>query len=215
VFGDLHGSLHSLLRALAHLVGAGKLRADLTVAAPRFVMVFCGDYVDRGYHGAEVLALVLALRARNPGRVFLAHGNHEDMWLNEGGGFLDELLAKFGAEVGVSPSDRGAALAAFAPVFAVYETLPQAVFVGVARRGGGGGAAAPAAAFVMAAHGGVVVRCRIRSAAVRGNPCHRCNAGGTANRTNSQRIQILEGHCTTGIGCQSVHVIQGARSQRE
>ena len=35
-------------------------------------MLFCGDYVDRGHHGAEVLALVLTLRARNPGRVLLA-----------------------------------------------------------------------------------------------------------------------------------------------
>lgn len=144
-------------------------------------MIFCGDYVDRGYHGAEVFALVLTLRARNPERVFLAHGNHEDRWLNEAGGLLDELVAKFGRELGLGGRDRATALDAFGAVFDAYETLPQALFVGVQQPTAGAGGqrhrrrhqqneyderlpqqqrsptagGAPVAAYVMAAHGGV------------------------------------------------------------
>ena len=41
--------------------------------APGFFMLFLGDYVDRGSHGTETLALLLALKAANPGSVVLVH----------------------------------------------------------------------------------------------------------------------------------------------
>ena len=54
LFGDLHGSLHSILRELNSLVEQGYLEDDFTVTAAwrgRFFVVFLGDYVDRGAFG--------------------------------------------------------------------------------------------------------------------------------------------------------------------
>lgn len=81
VFGDLHGAFHSLLRSLQSLVDGGYLSDNMRVVPHKsssFYMLFLGDYVDRGYYGVETLALLLTLRLRNPGNVFMARGNHED-----------------------------------------------------------------------------------------------------------------------------------------
>lgn len=128
VFGDLHGAAHSFLRELAALQALGFLDAGLHVTSEHahdFYMVFCGDYVDRGVYGVEVLALLLTLRLKNPHNVFASRGNHEDRAMNdyEGGtgGFTAELRRKF---PGVSEGDLD-------DVFRVYETLPVALFIGV------------------------------------------------------------------------------------
>lgn len=55
VFGDFHGSLHSLLRELNALADRGYLQDDFGVTPAwqgRFFMLFLGDYVDRGLFGA-------------------------------------------------------------------------------------------------------------------------------------------------------------------
>lgn len=122
VFGDLHGAFHSLLRTLWGLVDAGALEPrTLRMLAPHYLL-FMGDYVDRGAHGVETLALLLALKAANPLRVFLVRGNHESLPMNVGasGGFLAELRAKL----------PRAAPHSLAHVFRVYDTLPQAIYVG-------------------------------------------------------------------------------------
>lgn len=88
--------------------------------ASSFFVVFHGDLVDRGPNGIETLALAIAFRLANPLNVFLARGNHESRELNADGGFASELADKYGDAEDV---DR---------VYALYESLPAAVLLGVA-----------------------------------------------------------------------------------
>ena len=147
VFGDLHGALHSLIRSLGSLVDKGYLTPQLTVADGHkqdFFMMFLGDYVDRGHYGAETLALLLTLRARNPGNVFLSRGNHEDENMNTwgSGAFTHEIQRKFGPsapERGVPvryrssgrPNEIERDEVRRLSVYRVYDTLPSAIFLGV------------------------------------------------------------------------------------
>jgi len=137
VFGDLHGAVHSFIRELQSLERMGYLTADLSVApahAHDFFMVFCGDYVDRGLYGVEVMALLLTLRIRNPSNVFMVRGNHEDKPMNDqpgSGGFTSELHRKF-PDAGATSADPALDGDVFGLVWRVYETLPAALFLGVA-----------------------------------------------------------------------------------
>lgn len=123
VFGDLHGSFHSLLRTLWAHADAGRLDPSTLLVSPGVFFVFLGDYVDRGVNGVETIALLLALKSANPASVFLARGNHEDVLLNDGpaGGFAEELAVKF-------PHSQLEHVSA--AVQRVYESLPQAIFLG-------------------------------------------------------------------------------------
>lgn len=67
VVGDIHGDFHSLMETLE--------RTGLP--SPDNLLVFTGDYVDRGSWGVEVLALVLLLKVWRPNCIFLVRGNHE------------------------------------------------------------------------------------------------------------------------------------------
>ena len=125
MFGDLHGSVHSFLRELLWLQAQGLIDDDLRVRpehATKFFAVFHGDYVDRGPNGIETLALVIAFRLANPRNVFIARGNHESREMNVDGGFADELSNKYAdsAEEDISR------------IYALYDALPVAVFLGVA-----------------------------------------------------------------------------------
>jgi len=68
IFGDLHGQFRDLLLWLQdfgfpHTFG------------PAFV--FNGDWVDRGAHQLETVALIFALKLAFPRKIFLVRGNHE------------------------------------------------------------------------------------------------------------------------------------------
>jgi serine/threonine protein phosphatase 1 len=69
--GDVHGNsaaLDDLLRQLTSQVGTGD------------VVVFLGDYIDRGPNTKECVDRILALQQEMPGRVVCLCGNHDD-WL--------------------------------------------------------------------------------------------------------------------------------------
>lgn len=66
VVGDLHGDYQSLQRILASV----DLESDL--------LVFLGDYADRGPDGVEVIRTVTELRKKHPQNVIALKGNHED-----------------------------------------------------------------------------------------------------------------------------------------
>jgi len=66
VVGDLHGDY----KALDALLGFVDLRRDL--------LVFLGDYADRGAFGVETIRRVAALHKEHPNNVVALMGNHED-----------------------------------------------------------------------------------------------------------------------------------------
>lgn len=70
--GDIHGHLQALQDLLA------QLRTD---AAPDDVIVFLGDYVDRGPDARACIDAILAFRDATPAEVVCLRGNHEDWML--------------------------------------------------------------------------------------------------------------------------------------
>jgi serine/threonine protein phosphatase 1 len=69
--GDIHGCCDKLLKLLE--------RIDIDWS--RDTLVLLGDYIDRGARSYEVLELLIDLKKKHPGTVFLK-GNHEAMFLN-------------------------------------------------------------------------------------------------------------------------------------
>ncbi|MFH1831410.1 MAG: metallophosphoesterase family protein [bacterium] len=91
VIGDLHGSVHALLRILLNL-GVEEKLYDFKIIKDNFYIVFLGDYVDRGNYGAEVLYTLCLLKMANWDRVFLLRGNHEYLSAWNDYGFLQTVL---------------------------------------------------------------------------------------------------------------------------
>ena len=76
VFGDIHGNFKDLHYFMNELV----LFRDPKYTPHNFL--FLGDYVDRGPHSVECVALLLALKVVSPGTINLIRGNHEDRMVN-------------------------------------------------------------------------------------------------------------------------------------
>ena len=72
IVGDLHGDLKSLVHILedSNFLSKAKSGGDV-------LLVFLGDYGDRGTHSPEVYYVVLKLKEMFPERVILMRGNHE------------------------------------------------------------------------------------------------------------------------------------------
>ncbi|OHT08898.1 Serine/threonine-protein phosphatase 4 catalytic subunit 1 [Tritrichomonas foetus] len=85
--GDLHGSLHDLLRILA----------DNGIQGINYV--FLGDYVDRGHFSTEVILILLALKVSHPNIITLLRGNHESVEICSAYGFKNEILSDYSEEV--------------------------------------------------------------------------------------------------------------------
>lgn len=85
VVGDMHGQLRDLIQILRHN------------GLPSFdnPYLFNGDLVDRGEYSAEVIILLMGFAIVDPGSVYINRGNHEDMTVCTGYGFVDELVSKF------------------------------------------------------------------------------------------------------------------------
>jgi diadenosine tetraphosphatase ApaH/serine/threonine PP2A family protein phosphatase len=72
IVGDLHGDLKSLVHILEDSSFLSKVRSGEDV-----LLIFLGDYGDRGIHSPEVYYIVLKLKELFPERVILMRGNHE------------------------------------------------------------------------------------------------------------------------------------------
>ncbi len=72
VVGDLHGDLESLATILRSSGFTQRM-----AKSKEAVMVFLGDYGDRGVHSAEVYYALLRLKLAFPEQVILLRGNHE------------------------------------------------------------------------------------------------------------------------------------------
>jgi serine/threonine protein phosphatase 1 len=100
--GDVHGRYDLMTDLLARIVRDGAARA----AGRRPLVIFCGDYVDRGPDSARVMEALTWLQRREDVEVRLLKGNHEQAlmsfidapekagpWLRFGG---DATLAAYG-----------------------------------------------------------------------------------------------------------------------
>jgi diadenosine tetraphosphatase ApaH/serine/threonine PP2A family protein phosphatase len=72
IIGDLHGDLESLLDILKISNFLQKMSIDKDA-----VLIFLGDYGDRGDYSAEVYYTVLKLKILFPEQIVLMRGNHE------------------------------------------------------------------------------------------------------------------------------------------
>jgi len=72
VVGDIHGDLESLAHILKNSDFVGKARRGKDS-----LLVFLGDYGDRGLYSPEIYYVVLKLKEMFPRKVVLMRGNHE------------------------------------------------------------------------------------------------------------------------------------------
>mmetsp|Transcript_13650 Transcript_13650/g.36718 ORF Transcript_13650/g.36718 Transcript_13650/m.36718 type:complete len:506 (-) Transcript_13650:222-1739(-) len=114
VFGDIHGHLRDLLLMFSAYGMPGRAGG-----APSFV--FNGDFVDRGSHQLEVVAVLFALKILYPDRVWLNRGNHEDDHINSKYGFLKVCCDRLGRSEGTR---------LFKSINATFNYLPLACLVG-------------------------------------------------------------------------------------
>ncbi len=64
------------------------------------LVIFLGDYVDRGENSVEVFNQVAYYKLSDPDRFILLRGNHESVPINDYYGFKYELIKKFGQNDG-------------------------------------------------------------------------------------------------------------------
>jgi len=93
VVGDIHGDLESLFHILKAIDFIEKVKEN-----EQCLLVFLGDYGDRGVHSPEVYYVVLRLKETFPKNVVLMRGNHEgpDDILAYPHDLPDHLYIKFG-----------------------------------------------------------------------------------------------------------------------
>ena len=72
VVSDLHGDLESLIQILKETNFLQKMNQN-----NKAILIFLGDYGDRGSYSAEVYYIVLKLKLLFPEQVILMRGNHE------------------------------------------------------------------------------------------------------------------------------------------
>jgi serine/threonine-protein phosphatase 5 len=89
VYGDIHGQMFDFLHALSL---SGRPSDDN-------MLLFNGDFVDRGNWGCECLLILLAYKWLKPHCTFLNRGNHETIGMNQTYGFAAEVKAKFGGDL--------------------------------------------------------------------------------------------------------------------
>lgn len=120
IFGDIHGQFRDLLLLLHHY--GWPVSEKTCPQGPSFI--FNGDWVDRGKHQLETVALIFSLKLLYPSRVYLNRGNHEDGMMNmQMGehGFLGKCEQRFGEAKGQE---------VFVAICQVWDRLPLATLVG-------------------------------------------------------------------------------------
>lgn len=116
IVGDLHGDLESLVQILKESGFLQKARENNNA-----LLIFLGDYGDRGIYSTEVYYTVLKLKLLFPGQVVLMRGNHEgpkDL-LASPHDLPMQFHARFGEEWRV----------AYSKIRELFEHLYNAVFV--------------------------------------------------------------------------------------
>lgn len=82
-FGDIHGDFNSLIGGLKGIIkqfSSEKKNNNNEEDEP--IIVFMGDYIDRGYKSLQVLLFVLVLKYVFPKNIYLLKGNHDVLKLD-------------------------------------------------------------------------------------------------------------------------------------
>lgn len=121
VIGDLHGSVHSLIKNLGLLQKGGLLDKNYILKKNAYLF-FLGDISDRGAYSTEAWYIILSLALNNreasgEERVHIIRGNHEEMTLGWRYGFADELDKKYPKEYLFKNFTR------------LFEVLPSAIYL--------------------------------------------------------------------------------------
>lgn len=136
LFGDVHGSVHSILKDLKQLQKLGWFKDSFKITKPNAYIFFLGDEIDRGKWGAEVLYTIARLKEANPSKVFNIRGNHERLKCKysyadrkkdakQNFEFIHELQKKF-PEAEKEEIER---------IFNTFNSFPMAIFVGAGNKG--------------------------------------------------------------------------------
>ncbi|KAM7276782.1 hypothetical protein ACFE04_018648 [Oxalis oulophora] len=128
VFGDLHGQFGDLMR-LFDEYGFPSTAGDITYID----YLFLGDYVDRGQHSLETIALLLALKIEYPENVHLIRGNHEAADINALFGFRLECIERMGENDGIWAWTRFNQLFNYLPLAALIEKKIICMHGGIGR----------------------------------------------------------------------------------
>ncbi|XP_078445101.1 BRI1 suppressor 1 (BSU1)-like 1 isoform X2 [Wolffia australiana] len=128
VFGDLHGQFGDLMR-LFDEYGFPSTAGDITYID----YLFLGDYVDRGQHSLETVALLLALKIEYPDNIHLIRGNHEAADINALFGFRIECIERMGESEGIWAWTRFNQLFNFLPLAALIDKKIICMHGGIGR----------------------------------------------------------------------------------
>ena len=71
VVGDLHGDFTSLKKIMNKINYYEYLKSESNI------LIFLGDYIDRGKYSLEVLLLLCSIKSMFPTNMFMLRGNHE------------------------------------------------------------------------------------------------------------------------------------------
>ncbi|XP_028756764.1 serine/threonine-protein phosphatase BSL3 [Neltuma alba] len=128
IFGDLHGQFGDLMR-LFDEYGSPSTAGDIAYID----YLFLGDYVDRGQHSLETIALLLALKVECPNNVHLIRGNHEAADINALFGFRIECIERMGERDGIWAWHRINRLFNWLPLAALIEKKIICMHGGIGR----------------------------------------------------------------------------------
>ncbi len=92
VVGDLHGDFTSLKEIM------NKINYEEYLKSESNILIFLGDYIDRGKYSLEVLLFLCGIKSVFPNNVFMLRGNHEayHRFPFSAFDFPRDLLNKFG-----------------------------------------------------------------------------------------------------------------------
>ncbi|MEX2684705.1 MAG: metallophosphoesterase [Candidatus Sigynarchaeota archaeon] len=90
IVGDSHGDV-DCVRSIVHQFFETENDSTDKLNSNNTRLLFLGDYVDRDERDLENLIYILSIAIRNPSKVFLLRGNHEEISMNRMYGFIDNL----------------------------------------------------------------------------------------------------------------------------
>lgn len=97
LIGDVHGSVHSIVRTILRLIKLGYISHDYKFHN-NFYLIFLGDLVDRTIYSVEVIFLIMKLKLINKENLIIIKGNHDDCKISYNYRLLDEFKKLNGSD---------------------------------------------------------------------------------------------------------------------